>query len=73
MDDDSFEKAGDDHIFCTQMADELYRQFEEIEDSSEQIEQIINIYLKNSYAGETEEIVYSNLAVNTFNYMVETD
>jgi type I restriction-modification system DNA methylase subunit len=57
------------------MIDELYDRFSEIESASAEIEKIINVYLKFAYSKEEskDEIVYSNLAVNTFNYMIETD
>jgi type I restriction-modification system DNA methylase subunit len=57
------------------MIDEIYERFLEIEDSSREIEKIINIYLKFAYkkSESKEEIIYNNLAVNTFNYMIETD
>jgi hypothetical protein len=39
------------------------------------VEKIINLYLKFTYQDQEqqEEIVYSNLAGNTFNYLVDTD
>lgn len=62
------------------MVEEIYRRYKEIEESSKEIEQIINIYLKLSYIGDDkenngakEEVIYNNLAANTFNYMIETD
>lgn len=69
-----FERT-EDHAFYAQMVDEIYERFLEIEESSREIEKIINIYLKYAYRKNEskEEIVYNNLAVNTFNYMIETD
>lgn len=57
------------------MVDWIYERFLDIEESSREIEKIINIYLKYAYQKNEskEEIVYHNLAVNTFNYMIETD
>ncbi len=34
---------------------------------------MINIYLKYSYPQREEELTYRNLALNTFNYMLDTD
>lgn len=57
------------------MVDKIFDTFLDIEDSSQEIEKIINIYLRFAYqkSESKEEIIYNNLAINTFNYMIETD
>ena len=57
------------------MVDKIFETFLEIEESSQEIEKIINIYLRFAYQKNEskEEIIYNNLAINTFNYMIETD
>ena len=54
------------------MVEYIHDHFVELEESSKEIEKIINIYLKYTYKNNDnrEEIVYNNLAVNTFNYMI---
>lgn len=74
LDDNPFE-SNEDHAFYGLMVDYIFEKYLELEESSEEIEKIINIYLKYTYqkADQHEEIVYNNLAINTFNYMIETD
>ena len=57
------------------MVEKIFAVFLEIEDSSVEIEKIINVYLRFAYqrSESKEEIIYNNLAINTFNYMIETD
>ena len=58
------------------MVEEIYERYLEIEDPSREIEKVINVYLKYVYGGGGSEMAgysYNNLAVNTFNYMIETD
>jgi type I restriction-modification system DNA methylase subunit len=57
------------------MVEKIFAVFLEIEDSSVEIEKIINVYLRFAYqrSENKEEIIYNNLAINTFNYMIETD
>jgi hypothetical protein len=68
-------ERNEDHAFYCEMVDEIFERYLEIEESSREIEKIINIYLKYAYNSNEnkEEIVYNNLAINTFNYMIETD
>ena len=74
LEENHFEKS-DDHVFYSQMVDKIFETFLEIEESSQEIEKIINIYLRFAYQKNEskEEIIYNNLAINTFNYMIETD
>lgn len=54
------------------MGGHLYNVYADLQSSSAEIEKVINVYLRYAYQKEDgrEEIVYNNLAVNTFNYMV---
>lgn len=51
----------------------IYQRWRGIQAASAQIEPMINIYLRYSYPQREEELAYRNLAVNTFNYMLDTD
>lgn len=71
MDENPFETS-EDNAFYGMMVEYIHDHFVELEESSKEIEKIINIYLKYTYKNNDnrEEIVYNNLAVNTFNYMI---
>jgi hypothetical protein len=51
----------------------IHSRWRALHSASAQIEPMINIYLKYSYPHRDEELTYRNLALNTFNYMLDTD